>query len=162
MNARAQSTNRPATQKPSSPTQFERSKWSTGGRWQNIGPYLLVSRETGAGGSQIARHVAQRLGWEVLDKEILDILESDYGTPAIVLDVVDEKKPGWLTDLFNGWIEGHGFSQLTYVHRLHHLFNRQHNAAMSSLWVAAQNSSYRGGQDSRSVSLHHWSFESNK
>jgi cytidylate kinase len=40
-----------------------------------------------------------------------------------VLDVVDEKKVGWLADLFNGWVEGHGFSQLSYVNRLGHLFN---------------------------------------
>jgi cytidylate kinase len=40
-----------------------------------------------------------------------------------VLDVVDEKKVGWLADLFNGWIEGHGFSQLSYVNRLGRLFN---------------------------------------
>jgi cytidylate kinase len=67
--------------------------------------------------------VAQRLGWDILDKEILDALAAEYGTPAVVLDGVDEKKPSWLADLFNGWIEGYGFSQLTYLHRLHRLFN---------------------------------------
>jgi hypothetical protein len=104
-------------------TQFGFSGRPTTGRKQNIGPYLLVSRETGAGGSEIAKRVAHRLCWELLDKEILEALESNYGTPAAVLDVVDEKKPSWLTDLFNGWIEGHGFSQLTYVHRLHRVFD---------------------------------------
>jgi cytidylate kinase len=89
----------------------------------NIGPCVLVSREMGSGGSQIASQVAQRLGWEILDKEILDKLASQYGTPRVVLDAVDEKKVGWLLDLFNGWIEGHGFSQLSYVNRLGHLFN---------------------------------------
>jgi cytidylate kinase len=39
--------------------------------------------------------------------------------------VVDEKKVNWLADIFNGWIEGHGFSQLTYVHRLHRLFEAE-------------------------------------
>ena len=104
-------------------TRFGFSGRPTTGGQQNVGPYLLVSRETGAGGSEIAKRVAHRLGWELLDKEILEALESNYGTPAAVLDVVDEKKPNWLTDLFNGWIEGHGFSQLTYVHRLHRVFD---------------------------------------
>ena len=36
---------------------------------------------------------------------------------------MDEKKIGWLADLLNGWIEGHGFSQLSYVNRLGRLFN---------------------------------------
>ena len=89
----------------------------------NIGPCLLVSRELGAGGSQIASKIAKRLGWAHLDKEIIEKLASQYGTPRVVLDVVDEKKVGWFADLLNGWIEGHGFSQLSYVNRLGRLFN---------------------------------------
>jgi cytidylate kinase len=58
-----------------------------------------------------------------LDKEIVDKLASQYGTPRVVLDAVDEKKVGWLLDVLNGWIEGHGFSQLSYVNRLGRLFN---------------------------------------
>jgi cytidylate kinase len=88
-----------------------------------IGPCLLISRELGSGGTQIARKVAARLGWPHLDKEIIDRLGSEYGTPRVVLDAVDEKKVGWLTDMLNGWIEGHGFSQLAYVNRLGRLFN---------------------------------------
>lgn len=98
------------------------SLFQTGNVKQRLGPCLLISRETGAGGSQIARHVAQRLGWKVMDKDIVDILASEYDTPSVVLDTVDEKNVGWIADLLNGWVEGHGFSQLTYVHRLHRLF----------------------------------------
>jgi len=89
----------------------------------NVGPCLLVSRELGAGGSQIAMEAAQRLGWEHLDKEIIKKLASQYGTPRVVLDAVDEKKVGWVADILNGWVEGHGFSQLSYVNRLGCLFN---------------------------------------
>jgi cytidylate kinase len=39
-----------------------------------------------------------------------------------MLDVVDEKKVDWLSDMLNGWVEGNGFSQVAYVHRLHRLF----------------------------------------
>jgi cytidylate kinase len=89
----------------------------------NVGPCLLISRELGAGGSQIAIKVAKRLGWAHLDKEIIETLASQYGTPRVVLDAVDEKRIGWFADLLNGWIEGHGFSQLSYVNRLGRLFN---------------------------------------
>jgi hypothetical protein len=89
----------------------------------NVGSCLLVSRELGAGGSQIASKVAQRLGWYHLDKEIIDKLALQYGTPRVVLDAVDEKKVGWVADILNGWVEGHGFSQLSYVNRLGRLFN---------------------------------------
>jgi cytidylate kinase len=89
---------------------------------QHVGPCLFVSRETGAGGGEIARRAAECLNWHLLDKEVLDQLSSQYGTSRVMLDVVDEKKVDWLADILNGWIEGNGFSQLTYVHRLHRLF----------------------------------------
>jgi hypothetical protein len=87
-----------------------------------LGPCLFVSRQTGAGGSEIARRAANCLGWHLLDKEILDQLSSQYGMSRVMLDVVDEKKVAWLADMLNGWFEGKGFSQLAYVHRLHRLF----------------------------------------
>jgi cytidylate kinase len=95
---------------------------SHAGEEQALGPCLFVSRETGAGGGEIARRAAECLGWHLLDKGILDQLSSQYGTSRSMLDVVDEKKVDWLADILNGWIEGHGFSQLAYVHRLHGLF----------------------------------------
>lgn len=87
------------------------------------GPYLSVSREMGTDGGEIARRVANRLGWKILDREILDILAAQYDTSHVVLEFVDETKVGWLSDWLSGWVEGHGFSQLSYVHRLSRLFN---------------------------------------
>src|SRR5262245_46569062 len=87
-----------------------------------LGPCLFVSRETGAGGGDIARRAAERLNWHLLDKEILDDLSTQYGTSRSMLDNIDEKRVDWLTDLFYGWVEGHGFSQLAYVHQLHGMF----------------------------------------
>src|SRR6188472_2431573 len=89
---------------------------------QQLGPCLFVSRETGAGGGEIARRAAERLNWNLFDKQVLDQLSSQYGTSRVMLDVVDEKKIDWLSDILNGWVEGNGFSQLAYVHRLHRLF----------------------------------------
>jgi hypothetical protein len=90
---------------------------------KDIGPCLLVSRELGAGGGEIARRAALQLDWKILDKEIVETLAAEYGTPRAVLDTVDEKRVGWLADMLYGWIEGHGYSQLTYVQRLHRLLN---------------------------------------
>ncbi len=88
-----------------------------------LGPCLLISREIGAGGSEIAQLAARQLGWQLFDKEIINVLAARYGTSRDLLRVVDETRVGWLADIFYGWIEGHGFSQLAYVHRLHALFN---------------------------------------
>jgi cytidylate kinase len=91
-------------------------------RQPQLGPCLFVSRETGAGGGEIARRAADCLGWHLLDKEIVDQLSSQYGISRVMLDVVDEKKIDWLADILNGLVEGNGFSQAAYVHRLHRLF----------------------------------------
>jgi hypothetical protein len=91
-------------------------------RFTQRGPCLLISRETGAGGHEIAQRAAGILGWRLMDKSILDQLSSQYGTSRGMLDSVDEKRINWLADFCNGLIEGHGFSQLTYVRRLHRLF----------------------------------------
>jgi cytidylate kinase len=85
---------------------------------ENVGPYLVVSRETGSGSSAIARRVGEILGWDVLDEEIVDYLASEYGTPRSLVGFVDEKQVPWLEDLFASWIEGQRFTSTTYVHGL--------------------------------------------
>ena len=47
------------------------------GRALDIGPYLAISRESGAGGGRIARLVGEMIGWEFLDRELLECLAED-------------------------------------------------------------------------------------
>lgn len=86
-----------------------------------VGPFIAVSRETGAGGSEIARMVGRKLGWDILDKEIVDYLASEFGTPRSLIELADEKEISWIQDIFTSWIEGLGIASSAYVHRLHEL-----------------------------------------
>ncbi|QDS92205.1 cytidylate kinase [Roseimaritima multifibrata] len=88
----------------------------------SVGPYLMLSRETGAAGSEIAQLVGQQLHWDVLDKEIIDYMAEHYGTSRSLIEVVDEKHSSWLGDIFNSWIDGNGFSSAAYMNRLNRLF----------------------------------------
>ncbi|MCC9643229.1 cytidylate kinase-like family protein [Rhodopirellula sp. JC740] len=83
-----------------------------------LGPYLTVSRETGAGGSELAKQVAEQLGWDLLDQEIVDYMEQHYGTPRCLIQRVDEKHESWLSELLTSRIGGLGFSESTYTHRV--------------------------------------------
>jgi cytidylate kinase len=87
----------------------------------NVGPYLTVSREHGAGGSEIARRVGELLGWDVLDGELLDCMAEQYGTPRSLLEFVDETQLGWMTSLFNSWAGKQRLTQEAYVHRISQL-----------------------------------------
>lgn len=84
----------------------------------NIGPYITLARETGAGGSGLAQIVARRLQWDVLDNEIVDYLEKHYGTPRCLIQRFDEKHENWLSQLLTSQIGGLGFSEWTYTHRV--------------------------------------------
>lgn len=55
------------------------------------GPCLLVSRQCGSGGSLIARAVAQRLGWSVFDREILDEVARLANVRTQVMETVDQQ-----------------------------------------------------------------------
>lgn len=87
----------------------------------NVGPYLVISRETGAGGSEIARKVGQKLGWDVLDKEIVDDLAQKYHTPRSLVEHVDERHVSWIEEVFTSWFKGQELSSAAYVIRLNRM-----------------------------------------
>ena len=52
--------------------------------------YITFSREAGAGGSEIAAMVGRKLGWEVLDKNLLDQVADRFQLSRPMLELVDE------------------------------------------------------------------------
>src|SRR5690606_14428730 len=81
-------------------------------------PYITVSREAGAGGGEIAARVAERLGFQILGREMLDYLSETYQLPRDMLEFVDEKTANWIHDLFGFWLDKYTVSQEEYVARL--------------------------------------------
>jgi cytidylate kinase len=67
--------------------------------------YLAISREAGAGGSQIAKAVGHELGWNVLDKDILARVADRYNLPLPMLELVDETVDNWVSGVFGSWID---------------------------------------------------------
>lgn len=84
----------------------------------SINPYIAISRESGVGGSQIARLAGQALGWDVLDHELLECMAERYHTSPAMLELVDEKTTSWITEVFGNLIRPHSVSQTQYVFRL--------------------------------------------
>lgn len=85
------------------------------------GPYIAVSREAGSGGTEIAMEVARRLGFDVLDKELLDFMANRYKLPRDMLDVVDETRANWFHDVLGGFFDSRLVSQDAYVAHLQRL-----------------------------------------
>jgi hypothetical protein len=91
---------------------------NTGALAAGIGPYLTISREAGAGGGQISRLVGEAIGWEVLDRKLLECVAERYHTSPAVLELVDETTNNWLTEMFGNWFDPGSVSQMQYVCRL--------------------------------------------
>lgn len=72
---------------------------------KTFGPYLTVSRECGSRGAEVAQKVGERLGWAVLDKELVNVLADQLKLEPRVLQLMDETRADWfsetLLNLFN-------------------------------------------------------------
>lgn len=84
-------------------------------------PHISVSREAGSGGEEIARLAGERLGWDVLDKELVDAVAARFHWPRDVLDSLDETSNHLLSDAVGTWIDHNSISQEKFVHCLANL-----------------------------------------
>ncbi len=83
-----------------------------------LGRYLSISREAGAGGSDIAQLVGQKLGWEVLDKNLVDRVAERFRLSRSMLEQVDETPSSWIWDVLGTWMDQKIITHDKYVARL--------------------------------------------
>ena len=57
----------------------------------SFGPYLLISREKGAGGSAVGQLAGERLGWQVFDKKIVDAIAAKANVRRELIESLDER-----------------------------------------------------------------------
>jgi cytidylate kinase len=57
---------------------------------------LTITREFGAGGSELAAELGRRLGWRVLDREIVSLVARRLGVARTDVEARDEHAPGLL------------------------------------------------------------------
>ncbi len=60
---------------------------------------ITISRQYGAGGSEVARRVADALGWRVVDNELIDRVASRAGLSPEEVARRDERAPGFVERL---------------------------------------------------------------
>src|SRR5438034_2990395 len=62
-------------------------------------PVITGTRQYGAGGSDIARLVAERLGWELVDNQFVEAVARRAGVPPDEVAQREERAPGLLERL---------------------------------------------------------------
>ena len=85
---------------------------------QQIHPYVAVTREAGIDDDEVARQIAARTHWKILDREMLDHLADEQHWSRTALDLVDERTASWFNDTLGQWLDRQMVSQVEYVHRL--------------------------------------------
>ena len=63
-------------------------------------------------GEEIAALIAKRLGWDLVDREIIENIAKHYKVPETLVEFVDERHVAWLTELFQSFIETQSFCQV--------------------------------------------------
>jgi hypothetical protein len=57
---------------------------------------ITISRQYGAGGSEVARLIAARLGWSVVDNEIIDRVAERAGLSPVDVARQEERAPSFI------------------------------------------------------------------
>lgn len=60
---------------------------------------ITISRESGAGGSTIAREMGRLLDWPVYDRELLERIADQARLRMELVESLDEKRSHWLTEI---------------------------------------------------------------
>ena len=61
---------------------------------------VAIGRELGSGGGDIGERIAERLGVELLDKQIVDLVAARLGAPTSYVEARDENVEGFVDRLF--------------------------------------------------------------
>jgi hypothetical protein len=84
----------------------------------SYGPYLLISREKGAGGSALGQLVGKRLGWQVFDKEIVDAIAQKAHVRRELIESLDERDRETIQDAVGQWLHPQPVGRAGYLAHL--------------------------------------------
>lgn len=69
-----------------------------------FGPYILVSRDKGAGGHEVAKLLGERLGWQVFDRQIVDAVAQRTQMREQLIESLDERTRGGLEEFLRDFL----------------------------------------------------------
>jgi len=79
--------------------------------------FIAISREVGAGGSDVAARLGARLGWPVFDRQILQAMAGDDEVRRQIYASMDERDIGWCEETLRSFLQRE-FVKNDYFHRL--------------------------------------------
>ena len=77
---------------------------------REFAPPVLISREAGGGGRRLAKALAERLGFELCDRRILEEIAAKSKVPPDLVELLDEHPRGFLEVFGTGLLRGASIS----------------------------------------------------
>ena len=81
-------------------------------------PIVTISRQYGAGGARLAARLAERLGFEVWDRELVKAISEQSGAHRAVVDTLDEHRRSAIQDVIEGVLLGSDSTNRAYLEAL--------------------------------------------
>lgn len=79
--------------------------------------FITVSRQVGAGGSEVASELAERLAWPLFDRDILREMAGEDSVREQIYSSMDERDLGWLEEALRSTLQT-DFVKNDYFHQL--------------------------------------------
>jgi len=79
---------------------------------------ITISRQAGAKGTTVAQSLGRRLGWPVLDHELLERMAADLRVNVRLLESIDEQHVPWLVERMEAFSAVPFVSESSYVRQL--------------------------------------------
>ena len=83
-----------------------------------LGPYISISRLPHSLGDEVARICAEKLGWELFDREIVDFIAEDAKTLGQFVSSLDERCRTAMDDWIQTALDGSSLGHLSYLRHL--------------------------------------------
>ena len=87
-------------------------------KFRGLHPFVAISRQSGACGSEVGRLVGEALGWKVFDKNLLDEIATRFNDSRPMLDLVDETQSNWAFDMLGACLDRQIVPHEKYVRHL--------------------------------------------
>lgn len=81
-------------------------------------PFITIAREPGSGGAPIAQAVAQRLGFELIDEQIVEEIAQSTQKRKAIIKAIDEKSRTNIEDIIHSLLNTEYVDDVTYVTEL--------------------------------------------
>lgn len=90
-------------------------------------PDIVINRDPGSGGQLVAKKIAKKLGWQFLDKNLMDELATELGIPTSEFASIDEHSRTWFADIIQSLFNKDYVSDIKYINHLKRILSHAAN-----------------------------------